>query len=153
MNYYISHSAKGTTWAKHKYIAIKNGRYIYENIKRNVKYPAVYAKGWLNEKKNLEPYYKQHTGYPTSHIYFGKLSGMYRNEPLDSPSGTQGARLTPGIAEGRKRTGIKIRNGKDSSPSVYGEIAAQKKKEKIKKSVEKIKNALRKHGSKKVKDL
>ena len=26
---YLSHSYKGTTWGKHKYIAIKNGRYIY----------------------------------------------------------------------------------------------------------------------------
>jgi hypothetical protein len=25
----LKHSAKGTTWGKHKYIAIKNGRYIY----------------------------------------------------------------------------------------------------------------------------
>ena len=29
MDDYIQHSAKGTTWGKHKYIAIKNGRYIY----------------------------------------------------------------------------------------------------------------------------
>lgn len=26
---YLMHSAKGQTWANHKYIAIKNGRYIY----------------------------------------------------------------------------------------------------------------------------
>jgi len=25
----LSHSAKGTSWSNHKYIAIKNGRYIY----------------------------------------------------------------------------------------------------------------------------
>ncbi len=29
MRWYIEHSAKGTTWKKHKYIAIKDGRYIY----------------------------------------------------------------------------------------------------------------------------
>lgn len=29
MSEYIKHSAKGTTWGKHKYIAIRNGRYIY----------------------------------------------------------------------------------------------------------------------------
>lgn len=32
---YLEHSAKGTTWGKHKYIAIKNGRYIYpEDLKK-----------------------------------------------------------------------------------------------------------------------
>lgn len=29
MDWYIEHSAKGTTWKKHKYIGIKNGRYVY----------------------------------------------------------------------------------------------------------------------------
>lgn len=29
----LSHSAKGTTWGKHKYIAIRNGRYIYPGDK------------------------------------------------------------------------------------------------------------------------
>lgn len=29
MNYYLQHSAKGQTWKKHKYIAKKDGRYIY----------------------------------------------------------------------------------------------------------------------------
>lgn len=28
-NYYLAHSAKGQTWKNHKYIGIKNGRYIY----------------------------------------------------------------------------------------------------------------------------
>ena len=28
-NYYLAHSAKGQSWKNHKYIAIKNGRYIY----------------------------------------------------------------------------------------------------------------------------
>lgn len=28
---WLIHSAKGTTWKDHKYIAIKNGRYIYPN--------------------------------------------------------------------------------------------------------------------------
>ena len=33
--YYLQHSAKGTTWGDHKYIAIENGRYIYpEDVKR-----------------------------------------------------------------------------------------------------------------------
>lgn len=33
----LMHSAKGTTWADHKYIAIKNGRYIYpEEAKRGL---------------------------------------------------------------------------------------------------------------------
>ncbi len=31
----IRHSAKGTTWGKHKYIAIRNGRYIYPDDKSN----------------------------------------------------------------------------------------------------------------------
>lgn len=36
--YYLQHSAKGTTWGKHKYIAIKNGRYIYpEDLVNGVK--------------------------------------------------------------------------------------------------------------------
>lgn len=30
----LIHSAKGTTWKKHKYIRIENGRYIYPNDKR-----------------------------------------------------------------------------------------------------------------------
>lgn len=34
--YYLRHSAKGTTWGDHKYIAIENGRYIYpEDVKRS----------------------------------------------------------------------------------------------------------------------
>ena len=31
----IVHSAKGTTWKKHKYVEIKNGRYIYKNTEAN----------------------------------------------------------------------------------------------------------------------
>ena len=31
------HSAKGTTWKNHKYIAIKNGRYIYPSKRQSVK--------------------------------------------------------------------------------------------------------------------
>lgn len=33
---YLKHSAKGQSWGKHKYIAIKNGRYIYpEDLQKN----------------------------------------------------------------------------------------------------------------------
>lgn len=32
---WIMHSAKGTTWKKHKYIRIENGRYVYDTEKGN----------------------------------------------------------------------------------------------------------------------
>ena len=42
----LMHSAKGTSWGKHKYIAIKNGRYIYpEDVNRKI--PAGSAAGRL----------------------------------------------------------------------------------------------------------
>lgn len=34
---YLSHSAKGTTWKKHKYIRKENGRYIYPSTNSNNK--------------------------------------------------------------------------------------------------------------------
>lgn len=34
----LYHSAKGTTWKKHKYIAIKNGRYIYPSTNKRSAY-------------------------------------------------------------------------------------------------------------------
>lgn len=36
MPWYIKHSSKGTTLKKHKYIAIKDGRYIYPKIGKKV---------------------------------------------------------------------------------------------------------------------
>ena len=42
----LKHSAKGTTWSDHKYIAIKNGRYIYPEQKK--------IEQLQNEKDNLE---------------------------------------------------------------------------------------------------
>ena len=159
MNYYISHSAKGTTWKNHKYIAIKNGKYIYDTAKKKAKYGALYSKSWLKEKIQYKPYYGDHMAYPHTRGNHrdpnGATYSVDEYGPFGSSFGNVGSRLTPGTAEGRKRAGIKLRNGKEgsSSSSVHGEIAAQEKKEKIKKAVEKIKNALRKHGSKKVKDL
>lgn len=34
MQYILSHSAKGTTWKKHKYIKKENGRYVYNRSDR-----------------------------------------------------------------------------------------------------------------------
>lgn len=48
---YLEHSAKGTTWGRHKYVAIKNGRYIYpEDLKKKVKNGLTDAGVKLNRK-------------------------------------------------------------------------------------------------------
>lgn len=39
MLYYLSHSAKGSTWKKHKYIKKENGRYYYPSKGGNIPKP------------------------------------------------------------------------------------------------------------------
>lgn len=47
---YLEHSAKGSSWKEHKYIAIKNGKYIYETAKNKVKSTAENVKNAVTKK-------------------------------------------------------------------------------------------------------
>ena len=42
---YLAHSAKGQTWKQHKYIAIRNGRYIYPKDNKHVSGRIRYGRG------------------------------------------------------------------------------------------------------------
>ena len=78
---YLEHSAKGSTWGKHKYIAIKNGRYIYpEDLKKKAANKLQQLKGRYEELRYLKPNYEQHTGYDKSTSgRSGEYAGYYRN--------------------------------------------------------------------------
>lgn len=97
---YLEHSTKGSTWGNHKYIAIKNGRYIYpEDLKKKAANKLQQLKGRYEELRYLKPNYEQHTGYDKSTSgRSGEYAGYYRNE-----TGNPGSRLKEGTEAGRKR--------------------------------------------------
>lgn len=113
---WLIHSAKGTTWAKHKYIAIKNGRYIYDTAKKKAKYATTYAKGWINEKRNLEPYYGHHTAYPHSSGFGyeenrkGQRIDLWNmiDGQVGYSTGRTGSRYSLGLTNGRHRVAGKL---------------------------------------------
>lgn len=59
--YYLSHSVKGSTWKKHKYVEKKNGRYIYKEdlarqrkrVSTNTKLQKTTNSGEIRDYKNL----------------------------------------------------------------------------------------------------
>ena len=61
----LAHSAKGSTWKKHKYIAIKDGRYIYdekdkEQFEKDVeKYKDAYSRDVSNNMFGIAPNYSE----------------------------------------------------------------------------------------------
>lgn len=61
MEYIIAHSAKGSTWKKHKYIEIRNGRYVYKDDeqRRRNKISAEYKRNTATNESAKEKYDKE----------------------------------------------------------------------------------------------
>lgn len=73
---YLEHSAKGQTWGKHKYIAIKNGRYIYpEDLQKGGSRPVGRERnvvGSMTVKKSQTPISSTRGGSTPSGTASGK---------------------------------------------------------------------------------
>lgn len=88
---YLEHSAKGQTWGKHKYIAIKNGRYIYpEDLQKGGSRPVGRERnvvGSMTVKKSQTPISSTRGGSTPS----GKASG--KKQLIATPRVTDRAKL------------------------------------------------------------
>lgn len=103
---YLEHSAKGTTWGKHKYIAIKNGKYIYpEDLKKKAGQGLHNLKAKYEEMRYLKPNYTTDMGYNRSRQ---NTPGTEEKGYMGNPTGNAGANnIRKGVEAGRKRAGIK----------------------------------------------
>lgn len=104
---YLEHSAKGTTWGKHKYIAIKNGRYIYpKDLKKKTSDKLHELKSGVDEKLYLKRNYDQHMGYNQSRDLTKNTftrEGYGQNGQYYNPTGNPSSDLKKGLEAGRKR--------------------------------------------------
>lgn len=154
---WLIHSAKGTTWKDHKYIAIKNGKYIYDTAKKKTKYGAVYSKGWLKEKLIYDRMYKK---YDPNGQYFGRSRSTdmgLGNGAFQINSGSAGASQQKGLKAAREREGINTANRKkgQSAPQQTGRKGGYKTTDRTGEAAKKRKaiKKLRRYMYKKVKDL
>ena len=125
---YIKHSAKGTTWGKHKYIAIKNGRYIYPDDSNtstwdNEKNVSTWDNGknvkrWEDvEPKNVpDEYRKALESNSRKNVYFGRGRGGYSDEDTH----TLRNKNSSGVSKINKRDYERIMNDRDAK-RVYNE--------------------------------
>lgn len=80
----LEHSYKGTTWKKHKYLAKRNGRYVYASTSKDTKDVAKTAYGKYQKFKKFQEEAKEQ----------GKSIHRYEYDPWNAPMISTGPYVT-----------------------------------------------------------